>query len=269
MPHIDPGPTQPMDPFSQKRSSSPSHGQQPPRRQSPPSSRQAPPPPPQQPSRSPKVDIRLAAQTDVGRQRTQNEDWVKTLTIPHFFNQGTAYICIVADGVGGEAGGEHASYTVVSILQEWLLAAQNAPPEDIPHYLSQAILAANQRLLEDMVQRPELEGMGSTVVVGLILGDRLYVAHVGDSRAYLVRNGHIYQLTVDHSWGQQALETGYLSPQEVTMHPNRNVLKRFLGTDEPLQVDTDIIEPGTFDPTKPQQWRRLPFLTLQPNDRLL
>jgi len=175
--------------------------------------------------------------THVGLRREVNEDCL--LVAPE-----TGALA-VADGMGGHAAGEVASGIVIDTLREFLgqLEAPDSPasagggsiPE--PERLRTAIRLANERIFKSIEQREELRGMGTTIVVALVQGDRLTIGSVGDSRAYLLRDGVLRQLTADHSWVQEQVDLGLLSPSEAHRHPFRNIVTRALGSREEVAVD--------------------------------
>lgn len=174
--------------------------------------------------------------TDTGRRRQNNEDWADffeptdpaTLT-----SHGRLYI--VADGVGGGAAGEVASeYAVRKVLYEYYSHAGEMPAEE---RLLHAVEEANADLHGHAQDHPDRSTMGSTVVAALALGDRLWVANVGDSRAYLVREGSISQLTRDHSLVARLVEEGLITPEQAETHPQRNIILRSLGAEAAVAVD--------------------------------
>jgi protein phosphatase len=177
--------------------------------------------------------MKLASQglTDVGLRREANED-------AYLVDPGRGLFA-VADGMGGHAAGEVASRLAIETL------ATSLAPDEFPDSeeamrdaLVVAIQAANERIAQEIRAREALRGMGTTVVAALCRGSRLVVAHVGDSRAYLVRDGAIERLTRDHSWVNEQVQMGILSEEEAQRHPFRNVITRALGSAEPVNVDT-------------------------------
>ena len=113
-------------------------------------------------------------------------------------------------------------------------------PTDLPQALTNAIQSANAAVYQRSLESPLFSNMGTTAAVIVVSDDQLHVANVGDSRVYLIRRGSITQLTTDHSWGQEAVEAGRISPTEVRQHPNRNVLRRYLGVSGAVDVDLRI-----------------------------
>ncbi|MGB0388999.1 MAG: protein phosphatase 2C domain-containing protein [Ardenticatenaceae bacterium] len=174
-----------------------------------------------------------------------------------------ATVVVVADGIGGAVGGKEASRIAVETIKEAIGGGFLRPP--ISLRLGQAIVQANQAIHRRVSQNPQLKNMGSTVVVAIITHNRLYVSHAGDSRAYLIRQDQVRQLTVDHTWVQEAIAAGRLTPQEAAQHPNRSVVKRYLGTDEKLEVDHRIIDLAGRKEANGQP-QTTPSLELRPGD---
>ena len=171
--------------------------------------------------------------TNVGRKRKHNEDalaWDVT-------DEG---LFIVADGMGGHAAGEVASKITVDTVGEFIAATRQKEEATWPfkynhelHFnsnrLAVAIEKANERVMAAVAAQPWLKGMGTTVVAGLLNGKILSLAHVGDSRAYLYRDGELSRLTDDHSWVHEQVAAGILTEEEAKSHPLKNVVTRALG----------------------------------------
>jgi serine/threonine protein phosphatase PrpC len=169
----------------------------------------------------------FAAATDVGRMRTNNED-------SYLSSQPVA---AVADGMGGHSAGEVAS----AIAIEELAALRDRGPWEsetaATDDLKQAILRANRRIRETAASDRKLKGMGTTLVALVEDGDMVHVANVGDSRGYLLRQGELSQVTVDHSLVQELVDDGRLSPEDAERHPQRSVITRALGIDPEVEFD--------------------------------
>jgi len=178
-----------------------------------------------------KLRFQIAHQTDIGRVRTHNEDsiavWEPEPSSP------LGPIAVVADGLGGHAAGEVASALAVSEVLGAYRSGEDVSPGEL---LRRGVNAAHTRILEHVAENPSLEGMGTTCTALAIAGSHAYVAHVGDSRAYLVSSA-IRSLTVDHTVVQDLLASSRLDPKEAAYHPAAHVLTRALGMDEPLVVD--------------------------------
>ncbi len=153
-----------------------------------------------------------------------------------------ALLALVADGIGGHNTGEMASNLAKDTLERHLLATPPSASE-IPQALSAAFHEANESVYNEALQDPRRAGMGTTGIAAVIVGNRLYLAYVGDSRAYVVRGNHIQQLSRDHTWGEEALEAGR-SPNEVRTHPNRGVITRYLGITFEVQVQHALLADG-------------------------
>ena len=170
--------------------------------------------------------------TDVGRKRKHNEDAFALDEIEGLF--------IVADGMGGHAAGEVAAKITVETIGEFIAATRQKEEATWPfkynhelafnsNRLAIAIEKANERVMSAVAAQPWLKGMGTTVVAGLLNEKILSLAHVGDSRAYLYRNGELTRLTDDHSWVHEQVSAGILTEDEAKTHPLKNVVTRALG----------------------------------------
>ena len=176
------------------------------------------------------MKLRVGASTDVGLIRERNED-AFVAEYPLF---------AVADGLGGHVGGEVASSVAVETLTR---ATKDEGPDDgIPERLGAAIQRANAAVGERASKDPRLRGMGTTVTAVVAGRDRVFLGHVGDSRAYLFRDGELRALTEDHSLVQRMVREGRLTPEQAEIHPQRSVLTRALGIDEDLEVDQATVE---------------------------
>ncbi len=167
-----------------------------------------------------------AGVTDVGRVRDGNED--------DFLVDTRTSLVAVADGMGGHRAGEVASATALEALRA--AVASGKPIRD-------AIVVANNAVLEKSLSDQELQGMGTTVTAGtLASGGTLLVGHVGDSRAYLVRDGELTQITNDHSLVEEMVREGELTPEQAEVHPQRSIITRALGIDPQVEVDVYPLE---------------------------
>ncbi|MBQ1544718.1 MAG: Stp1/IreP family PP2C-type Ser/Thr phosphatase [Clostridia bacterium] len=178
--------------------------------------------------------MRIIAKTDVGRVRSSNQDSYAAGE----FRNGVAW-AVVCDGMGGYAGGNIASSTAVKYISERITAAyrENMESSSIKNLLVTAIKNANYEIFDAAKESEELQGMGTTVVAALMTDNTVYVAHAGDSRAYLVTQDGIQRLTRDHSIVQTMLENGEITEEEAMKHPKRNLITRALGVEEELKVD--------------------------------
>ena len=173
---------------------------------------------------------RVGARTDVGRVREGNEDAYAVLDS----------LFAVADGMGGHQGGEVASRIALETLERM------SPSGDGEPHLADVVKHANRNVLEAASKDPRLAGMGTTLTAALALDDGIHVAHVGDSRAYLLRDGDLRQLTIDHTVVQRLVDEGRITRNEADIHPQRSILTRALGVDQEVTVDEAVVdvEPG-------------------------
>ena len=171
-----------------------------------------------------------------GRHRKGNEDTCAASP------ETGAYI--VCDGMGGAAAGEVASHLATQAFLQSLSVHAAAPPES---RLKVAIKAANQLVYQRSRSASHLFGMGTTLVALLQLGDTLTLAHVGDSRAYLLRGGHLTRLTHDHSFVEEHLRAGDLTPTQAVQHPWRNIITRAIGSQPVVQPDILRLDPHRGD----------------------
>jgi serine/threonine protein phosphatase PrpC len=183
-----------------------------------------------------------ATLTDRGMVRGNNEDSTFALetTLPTESGIASLGIYIVADGMGGHEAGEVASKMAVQIISSTLLDKLREPGGLLSPSLSvkQAIEKANIEIHTRACNNAYLSSMGTTVTLGLRLDNRLYLGHVGDSRAYLIRGGRIKQLTEDHSVVAHLLKAGMITPEEKETHPDRGKILRCLGTTARVTIDT-------------------------------
>jgi PPM family protein phosphatase len=174
---------------------------------------------------------RVAAVTDPGRTRRHNED--SYVIEPPLF--------AIADGMGGAQAGEVASRLATAALKE------GQPDAGGELRISDLIQEANRRVYDRSSSDPNTSGMGTTITVALVGDDHVSFGHVGDSRAYLIRDAQMEQLTEDHSLVNELLKTGKLSREEAETHPQRSVITRALGTDPDVDVDTFSVQTATGD----------------------
>ena len=172
------------------------------------------------------TSVKYSGHSDAGQVRTINQD--------NFFvgELGRGYLAVVADGMGGHIAGEVASKKAVDILHRELTKDQSYPPAA----LARAVQVANQEIYDHAAENTELSGMGTTLTVIYIDDQVGLIGHVGDSRAYLIRDS-IKQLTHDHSWVADRVRQGILSPDEAKQHQMRNVITNALGSNEEVTLD--------------------------------
>lgn len=180
---------------------------------------------------------RVAAMTDPGCQRQKNED--------NFFVSPDERVFVVADGMGGALGGARASQlTVEAIEQLWKdRRPHSSDLEQIQVWLNEAVSLANRSVFRVAEQDASVRGMGTTVVVGVQAdGNIMQIAHVGDSRAYLVRDGKAVLLTQDHSVVQEMVRAGRLTEEQARINPYKNLITRCLGHDDKVEIDQTPVE---------------------------
>jgi serine/threonine protein phosphatase PrpC len=196
-------------------------------------------------SQLPLLKLSAAGLTDPGLRRQTNEDaWSgppPNLTPEQVATKGLLYL--VADGVGGHRGGDVASQMAVQMVQQLYYADPNP---DVAASLTAAIQEANRRIYHQGISQPEQFGMSTTLTAAVIRGNDLFIANVGDSRTYLLRNGQAHQMTVDHTWVEERRRAGLLTDQEAANHPQRNVITRSLGN--ALEVQVDVFGPHRLMP---------------------
>ena len=170
--------------------------------------------------------------SDVGRKREHNED--------SFFVDQPNQVFLVADGMGGHAGGEMASRIAVELVGRELSGEFDKPNAPKPHgalRIARAVEHACEAIYHVSQEYPALEGMGTTFTGAMIENDQLHVAHVGDSRAYLFRHGEVFQLSRDHSLVQEQLAAGQITEEESKTSPYRHVITRSVGFEPEVEVD--------------------------------
>ena len=161
--------------------------------------------------------------TDTGRQRRENEDSAMA----------QAPVFVVADGMGGARAGEVASQLAIETFEQGLPDAGNGEER-----LAERVRDANRAIFDKASEEPELEGMGTTLTAAYLDDSHLSIAHVGDSRAYLFRDGELSRLTQDHSLVDELVRRGKLTEEQAAEHPQRSIITRALGIERDVEVDT-------------------------------
>jgi len=192
--------------------------------------------------RSPRVIpvVKFGVKTDLGRIRENNEDksdFYEPEEATLLAARGSFYA--VADGMGGHAAGQIASELA---LKNVISNYYDSDTDDIPKALLEAISGANATVHNLAVMIPERSGMGTTLTAAVVVEDRVYIGQVGDSRAYLIRDGGIRQVTFDHSWVAEQVRMGVLTPEEAETSPYRNVITRSIGTQPQVEPDVFVEE---------------------------
>ncbi|NLF05857.1 MAG: serine/threonine-protein phosphatase, partial [Actinomycetales bacterium] len=173
------------------------------------------------------IALRYAARSDVGLVRANNQD--SGFAGPH--------LLMVADGMGGHAGGDIASSIAVATMAP--LDEEAHGPDQALSELDRALHEAQAALLTRAKEEPALKGMGTTVTALMRAGNKLVMAHIGDSRAYLLRDGELVQITTDHTFVEYLVQTGRITPEEADVHPQRSVVMRVLG-DHDVEIVPDL-----------------------------
>lgn len=172
--------------------------------------------------------MQISSATDTGKKREINED--------SLFVDKDLGLFIVADGMGGHQAGEVASGTAVKIIASFI--KENIGKGEPASIIKEAIFKANNEIVINSIEEPNLEGMGTTVVLALQNGGKIYIANVGDSRAYLINDSRIEQLTDDHTLIAELVSAGKMTKEEARVHPKRNILTNAMGAS--LRADACI-----------------------------
>ena len=180
--------------------------------------------------------LRFEGYTDVGQTRPINED---SFYLSEYSQELDAAYVMVADGMGGHQAGEVASSMAITqisdVINQGFMADMS--PSAIKELLVRGIKKANSVIYDKGQTEEGCRGMGTTVTLCFILGETAFIAHVGDSRAYILRQGVLHQITVDHSLVQELLQNGKITEEEAANHPQKNVITRALGTDAGVEID--------------------------------
>ncbi len=190
------------------------------------------------------VEFEIGARTDVGMRRQNNED--SFALVPQL------NLCVLSDGMGGEAAGELASKIAVETISGCLRGAvmenqkvvygdQNAQVSEATNQLASAIRLSNRAIWEEGQKHASHRGMGATVVGAWLHGSVMSIAHVGDSRIYLLRSGEMQQLTQDHSLVMEQVRRGFITLEEAEKSDMQNIIVRALGAEDKVQVDMDEV----------------------------
>jgi protein phosphatase len=180
------------------------------------------------------MKLNFTGLSDPGLVRSNNQD--------HSYIDPEGRFFIVADGMGGHAGGEEASRIATKQIQEYLTRNWDSP-EPSTDLLEKALWEANEAILEDQRSHPERADMGTTVVVVIFREhESPWCAHVGDSRLYRLRDSQLEQVTEDHTWVARAIKIGDITPDEARVHPFRHVLSRCLGREDLHHVEVQPLD---------------------------
>lgn len=183
--------------------------------------------------------INVFSKTDIGRVRKVNQDAVKAEVISD--NLAWSVVC---DGMGGQAGGDIASNIAVIMISKFLSdnLSELKTSDEIKSVIYEAVSSANQAIYLKSEKDENLKNMGTTVIVCVVSMGELYVAHMGDSRTYLISNDRITQITTDHSMVQEMLNKGKLTVEEARNHPQKNIITRALGVNPDIKLDYNTVD---------------------------
>ncbi len=178
------------------------------------------------------MQLAVAARTDIGMIRAGNED--------SLYADANAWrgLFIVADGMGGHAAGEVASEMAVQIVERELQSVKDLHDDTAIERMVHALKEANSKIFERTLSEADKQGMGTTSSVLMLGGSRYVIGQVGDSRIYMLRDGSLSQVTRDHSYVQEQVDAGYLTPEQARYHPYSNVITRCVGASENVEPDT-------------------------------
>ena len=208
--------------------------------------------------------LETAAITDPGSQGRLNEDSFEISSYRISESDDTpVLLAVVADGIGGHKAGEIASSIAVATI---VTAVAESDGTDPLWVLKSALLEANHSITSEAEGDDSRKGMGSTVACVIIIGYALYITTLGDSRIYLVRDGAIKQLNVDHTWVQEALDVGVINSEEARSHPRRHLIRSYLGSSDPIRPDLRLY---LDDKENQEQAKANQGLPLIPNDQIL
>jgi protein phosphatase len=214
--------------------------------------------------RTQRAHLNVEAQTHAGMTGKNNEDrYAVASFVLDEEDRMPILFSVLADGIGGHRAGEVAAELAVNHIMQVVARSDG---RHIRKTIEEAVTEASDAIASHSASNENLKGMGATCAIAWIIGDKLYTAYVGDSRIYLMRGGRIQQLTVDHSWVQEAIEKGILTPELAREHPNVHVIRRYLGSPEPPDPDFRL---KFFDGEGDQQAEANQGLQLLPDDVIL
>jgi protein phosphatase len=214
--------------------------------------------------RTQRAHLNVEAYTHAGMSGKNNEDRYAVASFVLSAQDRTPVVfAVLADGIGGHRGGEVAAELAVNHIMQSVAGCDGKYSR---HILEQAVSEASDAIAAHSASNEDLKGMGSTCATAWIIGDKLYTGYVGDSRIYLIRGARIQQLTVDHTWVQEAVEKGIITPEMAREHPNVHVIRRYLGSPVPPDPDFRLI---LFDGEGAHHPENNQGLQLLPNDVIL
>ena len=214
------------------------------------------------PSKHPHLDS--ASITDPGSKGRLNEDSFEVTAFTLNEDDDTpVLLAIIADGIGGHKAGEIASKIAVATIISSVAESDGTDPLWI---LKSALLEANHSITSEAANDDSRKGMGSTVACALVIDSALYIATLGDSRLYLVRDNVIQQLNIDHTWVQEALEVGVINSEEARNHPRRHLIRSYLGSSDPIHPDLRLYMDSEENQEQAKANQGLPLV---PGDQIL
>ena len=185
--------------------------------------------------RTSRAHLHVEAHTHQGMTGKNNEDrYAVASFLTNEKDQIPVVFAVLADGIGGHRGGEVAAELAVNHIMQ---SVAKGDGKFSRHHIEQAVYEASNAIAAKSAANDEFKGMGATCVIVWIIGNKLYTAYVGDSRIYLMRGERIQRLTIDHSWVQEAMDKGILTPELARNHPNVHVIRRYLGSGIPPEPD--------------------------------
>lgn len=214
--------------------------------------------------RTERAHLHVAALSHPGMSGKNNEDRFAVLS--HVLSQDDptpSLFAVLSDGIGGHRAGEVAAELAVNHISQFISESNGRNPQEI---LEEAIHTASNAIAHHSASNDDRHGMGATCACVWIINDKLYIAFVGDSRIYLLRGGHIQQVTTDHTWVQEAVEKKIIKPEDARTHPNVHVIRRYLGSVKLPEVDFRL---KLSDSENSIQATKNQGTTLQPDDILL
>lgn len=214
--------------------------------------------------RTSRAHLNVEAHTHQGMTGKNNEDRYAVASFRVSEKDHTPVVfAVLADGIGGHKGGEVAAELAVNHIMQ---SVARGDGKFSRHMIEQAVNEASSAIASHSAANENLKGMGATCAIAWIIDNKLYTAYVGDSRIYLMRGGRIQQLTVDHSWVQEAIEKGILTPELAREHPHVHVIRRYLGSPVPPEPDFRL---NLFDGEGAHHAENNQGAEIQPNDVIL
>jgi protein phosphatase len=214
--------------------------------------------------RTQRAHLNVEAHTHPGMTGKNNEDRYAVASFVNNAQDKTPVLfAVLADGIGGHRGGEVAAELAVNHIVQSIAKGDGKYSR---HLIENAVSEASDAIAAHSSTNDELKGMGSTCAIAWIIADKLYTGYVGDSRMYLMRGGRIQQMTIDHTWVQEAIEKGIITPEMAHDHPNVHVIRRYLGSPVPPDPDFRLT---LFDGEGAHHPENNQGVKLQPNDVVL